>query len=167
MVAADAIQKHASLSARLRAREPPQKRRRFRGRVTNLAMVWGRPIARVVLRAPSLLAPLRSDISPAPREIWSRNRRSKNKTSFRSAPRAPPRVRGLASFRKLDHVPPFLLNSRFQRESPRVRVNQFHQLVVGRLGLRRIAAAYCLRGAMPQMIAHQPASHRAQRLLHR
>jgi hypothetical protein len=47
-----------------------------------------------------------------------------------------------------------------------MRVNQFEQLVVHRLGFLLLAAAQGFRGAMVQVIAHQVTRHAAQRFLH-
>jgi len=47
-----------------------------------------------------------------------------------------------------------------------MRVNQFEQLVVHRLGFLLLAAAQGFRGTMVQVIAHQVACDAAQRFLH-
>ena len=47
-----------------------------------------------------------------------------------------------------------------------MRVDQFEQLVIHRLGLLLLAAAQNLRGAVVQVIAHQISRHAAQRFLH-
>ena len=47
-----------------------------------------------------------------------------------------------------------------------MRVNQFEQFVIHRLGLLLLAAAQSARRAMAQVIAHQVARYAAQRFLH-
>src|SRR5713101_4395117 len=63
------------------------------------------------------------------------------------------------------HVPSALLTSLFFRLA-QMRVNQFEQLVVHRLGFLLPAAAQGFRGAMAEVIAHEVARDTAQRFLH-
>src|SRR5258708_2262900 len=60
----------------------------------------------------------------------------------------------------------YVVASLLRSRSPQMRVNQFEQLVVHRLGFSLPAAAQGFRGAMAEVTAHEVAPDTAQRFLH-